>query len=466
MKSGFGGVYGIAILTGVSCYAWSGHQAAYATWRRAPATTERMTQRLEQAATQLQSEAPLARIVLSDVAYPGDQRDYRALDGNAVLLISALVRDRAEIPLRQVLVVAGDKATVLTRVYSVRSDQTGSTSLPIRTFGPYREDILCLLPVRLRMQPADLVVDLGGTKGRLRVTSFGAAVPPQVSSVITSDTPGNGPSEQVLDRFIRAEFPGVLDPPRAKRSKPAAASELGEIEARGRQIADYDAAAWHATDAVQLLGPQHGSTSHYIAMEEGGRWTVVFGMLDEARGEFQVVYEAVQEEDHPNLFRAKKLDPAREDSGLVLFRARAIETARADFGPWDRPYNVAIVPASERQLFVYLMPAQTENNIFPLGGDVRYLISRDGTTILEKRHLHRATVEFRTPSSGEMDGSFHTAVLDDAPEDTDVFHVLARRPSVPELVLTPQYVYRVQTDGTVRYFMETEPFMKILNQTK
>jgi hypothetical protein len=27
-------------------------------------------------------------------------------------------------------------------------------------------------------------------------------------------------------------------------------------------------------------------------------------------------------------------------------------------------------------------------------------------------------------------------------------------------------VYRVQTDGTVRYFMETEPFMKILNQTK
>lgn len=31
--------------------------------------------------------------------------------------------------------------------------------------------------------------------------------------------------------------------------------DLDAISARGREIAGYDAAAWHATDAVQALGP-------------------------------------------------------------------------------------------------------------------------------------------------------------------------------------------------------------------
>ena len=466
MKRGVGRVCGVAILAGVSCCAWSGQQAGYATWRRTPATTERMTQRLEATATRLQSEAPLARMALSDIAYPADQRDYRALNGNAVLLISALVWDRAELPLAQVLVVAADKTTVLTRIYAVLSDQTGSASLPVKTFGPYREDVLCLLPVRLRLQPADVVVDLGGGKGRLKVTSFGATVPPRISSVMTTDTLGNGPSEQVLNTFIRGEFPGVLDPPRARRSEPASEGELSEITARGRQIARYDIAAWRATDALHALGPQPGSTSQYIATEEGGRWTVVFGALDDDRAKFRVVYEAVQEKDDPTRFTARKLDSPREETGSVLFRARAIQMALSDFAPWDRPYNVAIVPAPDRQLFVYFMPAQTEHNIFPMGGDARYLVSRDGTTILDKRQMHRATLEFKPPASGGMDGSFHTAALDDAPEDTDVFHVLARTPSVAELILTPQFVYSVQTDGTISFVMKTDAFLKALNHTK
>ncbi len=465
MKRRLGGT--IAVLTAMSCCAWDGQKAGYATWRQVPATTERMKQRLEEVAARLQSDAPSARAVLSDVAYPSDQHDYAALDGNAVLLISAQVWNRAELPLTRILVVAGEKATVLTRIHSVLSDQTGSASITVKTFGPYREDVLCLLPVQLRLQPADVMVELGGNEGRLKVTSFGATVPPLVSSVVTSATLRNGPSEQALDRFIRTEFPGVLDPPRAKRSSPATEGELSEITARGRQLAAYDVAAWHATDAVQAMGPKEGSTTHYIAMENDGVWTVFFGKLDEARGKFQVVYEAVQQKDHPTQFTVRRLDPPREDAASVLFRARAIQTALADLGPWDRPRNVAIVPASEGQLFVYFVPAQTEEKIFPLGGDVRYLISRDGTSILEKRQMHRATVEFGVPSSGKPEiFSFHTAVLDDAPEDTDVFHVLARRASVPELVLTPQYVYRVQTDGTICYVMNTDKFMATLNQTK
>lgn len=45
---------------------------------------------------------------------------------------------------------------------------------------------------------------------------------------------------------------------------------------------------------------------------------------------------------------------------------------------------------------------------------------------------------------------YHTAVLDDIPEDTDVFHVLTRRPSVPEYVMTDAFLYAISTKCDIR----------------
>lgn len=81
---------------------------------------------------------------------------------------------------------------------------------------------------------------------------------------------------------------------------------------------------------------------------------------------------------------------------------------------------------------MYVLPAQTQAGIYPLGGDERYLITADGSAIVEKRQLHKAIIEVRpdsmpkgtTPAAG-----YHTHVLSDVPEDTDVFHVLTRKPS-------------------------------------
>ena len=43
------------------------------------------------------------------------------------------------------------------------------------------------------------------------------------------------------------------------------------------------------------------------------------------------------------------------------------------------------------------------------------------------------------------------SVLDDVPEDTDVSHVLARSPAVPQLLVTGAFVYRIDVDGTITY---------------
>jgi hypothetical protein len=37
------------------------------------------------------------------------------------------------------------------------------------------------------------------------------------------------------------------------------------------------------------------------------------------------------------------------------------------------------------------------------------------------------------------------------PEDTDVFHVLARKPSLPEWIATKSFVYQIQPDGSIKY---------------
>jgi hypothetical protein len=101
---------------------------------------------------------------------------------------------------------------------------------------------------------------------------------------------------------------------------------------------------------------------------------------------------------------------------------------------------------------VYILPAQTVADVYPLGGDVRYLVSADGSNIIETRQLHKAIQEVKNsvPAGTKPTAHFHTHILTDTPEDTDVFHVLRQKPPLPEFVGTKSGVYEVQIDGTIK----------------
>jgi hypothetical protein len=45
-------------------------------------------------------------------------------------------------------------------------------------------------------------------------------------------------------------------------------------------------------------------------------------------------------------------------------------------------------------------------------------------------------------------------------EDTDVFHVLTRKPAVPEMIATERFVYQVGVDGVITYVGTTEEVLK------
>ena len=235
-------------------------------------------------------------------------------------------------------------------------------------------------------------------------------------------------------------------------------SELAEITARGRALAEYDFASLHGTDAVVALKPPPGSITRYIARPTEKGWKVAFGRLTPARDTFFVAYEAIRTSKGGTFegFTATAHPTPIADTGYYVRAARALETAGKDFGPVRRSYNTAALPRPDGNWWVYLIPAQTVWGVFPLGADARYLMSADGRTILERRRLHNSVIEFngrrQPPQPGaEMHSGTHTAVVAEIPEDTDVMHVLVRTPRIPEYVMTDSFVYRIDPDGKINF---------------
>jgi len=243
----------------------------------------------------------------------------------------------------------------------------------------------------------------------------------------------------------------------AQRSPLPTETGLMEITERGRMLTEYDAAAWHSTDALKALNPEEGKGGHYVARKVDAKWAVVYGRLNETRDKFLINYEATAAE-MPEQFNVKKYDPPQEDSAFYLSAARAIDTALAAFVGEKRPYNAAVLPAKSGQLYVYIYPARTEADVYLIGGDVRYLVSPDGSTLQETRRLHKSIIEYKDFTKSKKakegwtaEGGYHNHILDDVPEDTDVFFAMTRKPLVCERIITWEYTYMVCPDGTIKY---------------
>jgi hypothetical protein len=234
------------------------------------------------------------------------------------------------------------------------------------------------------------------------------------------------------------------------------AAELAKISERGRALAEQDQAVWHATDAVQMANPKTTEGQRAVANKENGKWIVAFGALNADRSKFLIRYEAEQLASQKQ-FAARKEAPAKEDAGFYLFAARALETAAEDFGRANRPYNSAVLPVNGHDaqdhpglMYVYFYPAQSKPGIYPVGGDVRYLVSADGTKIIDKRQMHKSVLDVAPVKGKKTVMGHHAHALSDVPEDTDVLYVLQQDPPVPEMITTPHFVYEVASDGTIR----------------
>lgn len=176
----------------------------------AAVTPEKMRRRIEEAAVKYQEHAPVPRIVLYDVAYPRDAQEHARLDGHAVLLITALSQERGELPLRRLYVSAAGQEVELKLLKLVLSEQTAAGDLSARTFGPFREDALYLLPLHMRARAGELLADFALSRMRMKVVDFGTPLPDDVSKFGIKPPSGAGPSADALQELVRREYPSFF----------------------------------------------------------------------------------------------------------------------------------------------------------------------------------------------------------------------------------------------------------------
>lgn len=181
-----------------------------AVWRSEPVTPERISQRIEELAIKYQADAPIPRMALYDIGYPLNDQESTSPDGNAVILVTALVQEEEELPLKRVYVLADGKEIDLKSIRQVLSKQSVANSISAKTFGAFRVDMLCLLPLYLRMKSADLILDFAKNKSGFKVVTFGTPVSPEVRKLSVKIPTGVGPSAQVLDEFVKREYPSFF----------------------------------------------------------------------------------------------------------------------------------------------------------------------------------------------------------------------------------------------------------------
>ena len=268
----------------------------------------------------------------------------------------------------------------------------------------------------------------------------------------------------LLVTFALAAFSGGA---LSQTEKASTAEELKEIAARGQALAEYDQAAWHASDAVEALHPAPETELRYVARKTSAGWIVEWGYFDKAHSRFLIIYEAKQ---GANLteFTVAKNDPPLEDADFDFHAASALETARKDFRASAhpaRPYNISVLPARTGEWYVYAIPAQQDLAILPYGGDLRYTVSFDGAKILDRRQMHQTVLEQSTPpDGGRPDFYFHTHILSDLPEDSDVFYAMTPKAEQGEWVASKRYTYEITPDFSLGYLGVTPKVADFLSK--
>jgi hypothetical protein len=224
---------------------------------------------------------------------------------------------------------------------------------------------------------------------------------------------------------------------------PPTRADLDAVTERGVALASFDKAAAGGTDAVFMLHPDQSLLSHYIAVKTDSGWVTKFGKIEGSV--FKVAYEARLTLEG---YKADAIVPPREEAGFTLTAARAVDLTAARLRG-DHPYNVAELPAGGGRVFVYAYPAPTEKDPLPFGADFRWLVSADGTEILEERRMHNGLISSSDRPANAVSQA-HTHVLREGVEDTDVMHAIQSR--LMQHVLTPSGAFViVDPDGRITW---------------
>jgi hypothetical protein len=204
-------VYLAALSVAVSAEAQTMHLIKQGSWVQQSVTPETINRRVEQAATQYISYVSLPRAVFHDIAYPADEKEYAALDGFGVMLVSVFSQDKDEIPPKRLFARVGDTEITLHVFTSVFVKDSGSDTVK-RVLGPNRWDGLYYYPVYLTLQAEELVMDFAKTRTGFVMARF-SDQDRKVLDLLKIPIPppkGNKPPKEALIKLVAREYPGFI----------------------------------------------------------------------------------------------------------------------------------------------------------------------------------------------------------------------------------------------------------------
>jgi hypothetical protein len=222
-------------------------------------------------------------------------------------------------------------------------------------------------------------------------------------------------------------------------------ARVREAEQLGRAIFEQDLASTRATQAVlaAMEGAPDQRIKGWITRREGSRWTVQF-FSSEKEG-FASLWEVKMTTFGAGV-SVDHADPPRQLDAEGQRMARARTTAAAQpFRACSERYDTVVLPASligGRGYIVYLLASTGARGEWMVGGHQRFLISADGSAVVQHQPLSRGCLAVPASRHPERAGAaWVTHVVSDSPVETHVFLSLLHQ--APLFVGTRRGIWKV-----------------------
>jgi hypothetical protein len=181
-------------------------------WRQIPATPEELNRKIEEAAQQAKDGDSFPFSVIYNIAYPEDSSAYEALNGHAILMLTAISHKQEELPLKSVYVQQDTARIELKLIRMILSDQSQSGNLNAKVFGAYRMDAVYILPIPLRVKAGTLLADFAQNHSGVKVAVFGAGLSNELAELVSHPPKSQTtPPLSTLEAFIEEEFPTLSE---------------------------------------------------------------------------------------------------------------------------------------------------------------------------------------------------------------------------------------------------------------
>lgn len=265
---------------------------------------------------------------------------------------------------------------------------------------------------------------------------------------------------------------------KGKSKAPASPAQLVAIEERGTNLYLYERALLVSMEALKqsqikagLANVSDGENFSILVQLNPKGFKTAFGRLGGEKHCYFIDFlvEGEWQDTQPKTASTGKvvfLSPPQEDQSTFLAMARALNLVKEEkeaLLPY-KGHHYAVLPGqSAGSFYVYFYPRPEDKGTYFLGHDLRVKVEAD--EVKERRVMHRTILSFPNKADKQRERlepvmGVHSAVVDELPEDTDVMHVLLRKPATKEMVITKTYLYEIEKSGRIKYRGPIKSFLK------